>query len=134
MQVLSDGTQLDPFQTIGWPAIDAIGRRADLTVPGVDSVAEVKWVTNGGSAEYTSPTQVIIASKSGTNQLHGSLFEYYRSGGLGARRWELPKRDSFVRHQFGGTLGGKIIKDKMFFFGRVDVFSHALGVALNRRG
>jgi len=133
MQVLSDGTQLDPFQTTGWPAIDGIGRRADLTIPGVDSVAEVKWVTNGGSAEYISPTQVIIASKSGTNQLHSSLFEYYRSGGLGARRWELPKRDSFVRHQFGGTVGGKIIKDKMFFFGGVDVFSHTLGATLTVR-
>jgi hypothetical protein len=133
MQILSDGAQLDPFQTTGWPAIDGIGRRADLTIPGVDSLAEVKWVTNGGSAEYISPTQVIIASKTGANQLHGSAFEYYRSGGLGARRWELPTRESFVRHQFGGTVGGKIIKDKMFFFGGVEVFSHTLGATLTVR-
>lgn len=54
MQVLSDGAQLNPLQTTAWPAIDGIGRRADLTVPGVDAIQEVKWVTNGGSAEYAS--------------------------------------------------------------------------------
>jgi len=56
MQVLSDGAQLNPFQTTAWPAIDGIGRRADLTVPSVDAIAEVKWVTNGGSAEYAQST------------------------------------------------------------------------------
>ncbi|HTM52090.1 MAG TPA: carboxypeptidase-like regulatory domain-containing protein, partial [Bryobacteraceae bacterium] len=124
MQVLADGAQLNPFQTTAWPAIDGIGRRADLTIPGVDAIAEVKWITNGGSAEYAQPTQVIVASKTGTNQLHGSLFEFYRSGGLGARRWEAANRESFVRHQFGGTAGGPIKKDKMFFFVGADVFRH----------
>jgi hypothetical protein len=133
MQVLSDGAQLNPFQTTAWPAIDGIGRRADLTVPGVDSIAEVKWIANGGSAEYSQPTQVIVASKSGTNELHGSLFESYRSGGMGARRWEAANRESFVRHQFGGTIGGPIRRDKMFFYGGVDVFRHASGAVLNAR-
>ena len=133
MQVLSDGAQLNPFQTTGWPAIDGIGRRADLTVPSVDAIAEVKWVTNGGSAEYAQPTQVIVASKAGSNALHASAWEDYRSGGLGSRRWEAPKRESFVRHQYGGTVSGPIIKDKMFFFGGVDVFSHTLGSLLNAR-
>ena len=133
MQVLSDGAQLNPFQTTAWPAIDGIGRRADLTVPGVDAIAEVKWVTNGGSAEFAQPTQVIVASKSGTNALHGSLFEFYRSGGLGARRWEAANRESFVRHQFGGTVGGRIKKDKMFFFGGYEAFRHTSGQLLNVR-
>ncbi|MGH8246329.1 MAG: carboxypeptidase-like regulatory domain-containing protein, partial [Gammaproteobacteria bacterium] len=100
MQVLADGAQLNPFQTTAWPAIDGIGRRADLTIPGIDAIQEVKWITNGGSAEYAQPTQVIVASKAGTNELHGSLYEFYRSGGLGARRWEAAQRESFVRHQF----------------------------------
>src|SRR5262249_10824848 len=86
MQVLADGAQLNPFQTTAWPAIDGIGRRADLTIPSVEAIAEVKWVTNGGSAEYAQPTQVIVASKAGSNELHGTAWEDYRAGGLGGRR------------------------------------------------
>jgi hypothetical protein len=133
MQVMADGAQLNPFQTTAWPAIDGIGRRADLTVPSVDSIAEVRWVSNGGAPEFSQPTQVIVASKSGTNEVHGSLFESYRSGGMGARRWEAPNRESFVRHQFGGSAGGPIKKDKMFFFGGVDEFRHTSGSVLNAR-
>ena len=133
MQILADGAQLNPLQTTAWPAIDGIGRRADLTIPSIDSIAEVKWTSNGGSAEYSEPTQVIVASKAGTNELHGGLFEFYRSGGMGARRWEAANRESFVRHQFGGTLGGPIKKDKMFFHGGADVFRHASGLVLNTR-
>ena len=65
MQVMADGAQLNPFQTTAWPAIDGIGRRADLTIPSTEAIAEVRWVTYGGSAEYAQPTQVIIASKAG---------------------------------------------------------------------
>jgi len=133
MQVVSDGAQLNPFQTTAWPAIDGINRRADLTIPSTEAIAEVRWVTNGGSAEYAQPTQVIIASKAGSNDLHASAWEDYRSGGLGARRWEAAQRESFVRHQYGATAGGRIKKDKMFFFGGVDVFSHTAGTLLNAR-
>ena len=52
MQVVSNGAQLNPVQTTAWPAIDGIGRRADLTVPSTEAIAEVRWVTNGASAEY----------------------------------------------------------------------------------
>jgi hypothetical protein len=133
VQVLSDGAQVNPFQTTGWPAIDGIGRRADLSLPSMDAIAEVKSVTAGASAEYTQPAQVIIASKTGANELHGSLFEFYRSGGMGARRWESPKRETFVRHQFGGTIGGRIIKDKLFYYGGVDSFRHTQNSVLNAR-
>jgi len=133
MQIMADGAQLNPFQTTGWPAIDGIGRRADLSMPSMDALQEVRWATNGGNAEYTQPTQVIAASKSGTNAVHGSLFEFYRSGGMGARRWEAANRESFVRHQFGGTVGGPLKKDKMFFFGSADVFRHTSNIVLNAR-
>jgi len=126
MQVLADGGQLNPFQTTAYPAIDGIGRRADLTMPNMDTIGEFKLVTNGGSAQYTSPTAIIVATKSGTNALHGSLYEFYQSGGLSARRWELPTPQSFVRHQFGGSVGGPIKKDKMFFFVAAEEFSHVL--------
>ncbi|MGH9632165.1 MAG: TonB-dependent receptor domain-containing protein, partial [Bryobacteraceae bacterium] len=125
--------QLNPFQTTGWPAIDGIGRRADLSMPSMDALQEVRWAANGGNAEYAQPTQVIAASKSGTNLYHGSLFKFYRSGGMGARRWEAANRESFVRHQFGGTVGGPIRRDKMFFFGSADVFRHTSNLVLNAR-
>ncbi|MGH7449487.1 MAG: carboxypeptidase-like regulatory domain-containing protein, partial [Longimicrobiales bacterium] len=71
MQIMADGAQLNPFQTTGWPAIDGIGRRADLSMPSMDALQEVRWAANGGNAEYAQPTQVIAASKSGTNLYHG---------------------------------------------------------------
>lgn len=133
MQVTADGAQVNPFQTTGWPAIDGIDRRADLNIPSIDAIAEVRFTSSGGNAEYVEPTQVIVASKAGTNDLHGSVFEFYRSGGMGARRWESPNRQSFVRHQFGGALGGPVRKDKTFFFGSADIFRHSAGLALNAR-
>lgn len=133
MQIMSDGAQVNALQTTAWPAIDGIGRRADLSLPSIDAVAEVKWTTSGGNAEYAEPTQVIIASKAGTNELHGSAFEFYRSGGMGARRWDAANRESFVRHQFGGMLGGPIKKDKMFFLGSADIFRHTAGLIQNAR-
>lgn len=133
MQVLSDGAQVNPLQTTGWPAIDGIDRRADLALPSLDAIAEVKFTTSGGSAEYSAPTQVIVASKSGTNDWHGSAFEFYRSGGFGARRWAVANRESFVRHQFGGTFAGPVSKDKTFFLGSVDNFRHTAGLVSNAR-
>lgn len=133
MQILSDGAQVNALQTTAWPAIDGIGRRADLSLPSIDAIAEVKWTTSGGNAEYAEPTQVIVASKSGSNELHGSAFEFYRSGGFGARRWDAANRESFVRHQFGGTLAGPIKKDKMFYLLSGDMFRHTSGLVLNAR-
>lgn len=133
MQILADGVQLNPFQSEAWPSIGGIGRRADLTVPGMDAISEVKWITNGGAAEYAQPTQVLVASKTGTNEVHGNWAEYYRSGGMGARRWEAANRESFVRHQFGGSVGGPIRKNKMFYHGGFDAFRHNEGLVLNAR-
>lgn len=133
MQIMSDGAQVNALQTTAWPAIDGIGRRADLSLPSIDAIAEMKWTTSGGNAEYAQPTQVIIASRSGTNEYHGSAFEFYRSGGMGARRWDAANRESFVGHQFGGTFGGPIKKDKMFFLLSADMFRHTAGLILNAR-
>ena len=133
MQVVSDGAQVNAFQTTAWPAIDGIDRRADLAMPSLDAIAEVKFTSSGGAAEYSQPTQVIAVSKSGTNDLHGSAFEFYRSGGMGARRWEDAQRTTYVRHQFGGSAGGPIKKDKAFFFGSADIFRHTAGQVFNAR-
>ncbi len=60
---------------------------------------------------------VNVVTKSGTNDLHGSLFEFLRNGDVNARNFFAATHDSLKRNQFGGTVGGKIIKDKIFFFG-----------------
>ena len=133
VQVLADGVQVNPMQTEAWPAIDGIGRRADLNIPGIDTLTEVKVVTNGANAEYAQPTQAIIASKSGTNKFTGSLFEFYRSGNMAARRWEAPAKESFNRHQFGGTAGGPLVRDEMFYFVGFEGFRHKATQSFNAR-
>jgi hypothetical protein len=60
---------------------------------------------------------VNIVTKSGSNQWHGSVFDYLRNGSLNARNFFAPTHDLLKRNQFGGTFGGRIIKDKLFFFG-----------------
>lgn len=60
---------------------------------------------------------VNAVTKSGTNSLHGDLFEFIRNGDVNAINYLATKQDSLKRNQFGGTLGGRIIRDKLFFFG-----------------
>lgn len=55
-------------------------------------------------------------TKSGNNEFHGDAFEFVRNGFLNARDFFAPVRDSLKRNQFGGTLGGPFIKNKLFFF------------------
>jgi outer membrane receptor protein involved in Fe transport len=99
--------------------------------PILDGVREFKVLTGTYAAEYgrQSGGQVIIATKSGTNDFHGSAFEFHRNSVFDARNFfarSCLKRDSsgdcasykpsFRRNQFGGVLGGPILKDKLFFF------------------
>jgi len=87
-------------------------------VPNLDSIAELRVLTNSFDAEYGnySGGQVIVTTKSGTNQFHGSAFEFLRNTALDARSFFDAQRARFDRNQFGGTLGGRVIKDKTFFF------------------
>ncbi len=86
--------------------------------PNPDAVQEFKILTNNYDAQFgrTSGGIVNQVIKSGSNQLHGSLFEFFRNDVLNARDFFLPERTSFKRNQFGGTVGGAIRKDKTFFF------------------
>jgi hypothetical protein len=58
-----------------------------------------------------------VVTKSGTNQIHGDLFEFLRNGDINARNFFAATHDSLKRNQYGGTAGGKIIANKLFFFG-----------------
>ncbi len=84
----------------------------------IDSVQEFKVLTYNYSAEWgerAGPT-VLVTTKSGANQFHGTLFEFFRNTVLDARSYFAPSVEKFNLNQFGGSLGGPIKKDKTFFF------------------
>ena len=88
-------------------------------VPNLDSIAEFRILTNNFDAEYGnySGGQINVITKSGTNQFHGNVFEFLRNTHLDAANFfESGKRGSYHQNQFGGTFGGPIRKDKIFFF------------------
>ena len=91
----------------------------NLPLPFPDALQEFKLETSSLSAQYGqhSAGAVNAVTKSGTNQFHGDLFEFFRNGDLNALNYFAKVPDQLKRNQFGGTLGGPIIKDKLFFFG-----------------
>jgi hypothetical protein len=89
----------------------------NLPFPNPDALQEFNLQSNNMSAEYGNSSAVVnIVTKSGTNQFHGDLFEFVRNGDLNARSFFAPTQDTLKRNQFGGTFGGPIKKDKLFFF------------------
>ncbi len=87
-------------------------------IPNLDSIAEFRILTNNFDAEYGefSGGQINVVTKSGTNAYHGDVFEFLRNTDLDARNYFSPTRGTFIQNQFGGTLGGPIKRDKIFFF------------------
>jgi hypothetical protein len=87
-------------------------------VPNLDSIAEFRILTSNFDAEYGefSGGQIEVVTKSGTNSLHGDGFEFLRNTDLDARNYFSPTRGAFNQNQYGGTLGGPIKKNKLFFF------------------
>jgi hypothetical protein len=90
-----------------------------LPLPFPDALQEFKVETSALPAQYGyhSGSVVNAVTKSGSNDFHGDLFEFVRNGVFNARDFFAPKRDTLKRNQFGGVLGGRIIRDKLFFFG-----------------
>jgi len=90
-----------------------------LIIPDLDSLAEFRVLTNNFNAEYGNYAGGIVnaVTKSGSNSLHGTGFEFLRNTDLDARNFFSPDRSFFHQNQFGGTMGGPIRKDKVFFFG-----------------
>ena len=87
-------------------------------VPNLDSIAEFRVITNNVDAEYGHYAGALISvvTKSGANEFHGSAFEFLRNTALDARNFFDTQRGLFRRNQFGGTLGGPVLRDKVFFF------------------
>ncbi len=87
-------------------------------VPNLDSIAEFRIITNNFDAEYGnySGGQINAITKSGTNDLHGEVFEFLRNDDLDARNYFSSIRGAFKQNQFGGTFGGPVVRNKVFFF------------------
>ncbi len=104
--LLDGGTHNDVFNNLNLP------------LPFPDAMQEFKVETSALPAEYGqhSAGAVNVVSKSGSNEFHGDAFEFVRNGDFNARDFFAPVGDNLKRNQFGGTVGGPIKKNKLFFF------------------
>ena len=104
---LMDGaSNNDPFNNLNLP------------FPFPDALQEFKVQTSAIPAQYGqhAAAAVNVVTKTGTNSFHGDVFEFLRNGVLNARDFFATARDSLKRNQFGGTVGGPVRKDRLFFF------------------
>ena len=98
------------------------------TTLGIEAISEFSVLTNTYSAQFGGNGAVVNAvSRSGTNSLHGSGYEYLRNSDLDARNFFDGVKPAFRQNQFGGSLGGPIKKDKLFFFVNDEELRKALG-------
>src|SRR3989441_4062986 len=90
----------------------------NLPLPFPDALQEFKVETSALPAQYGhhSAAAINAVTKAGTNDIHGDLFEFLRNGKFNARNTFAPTRDNLKRNQFGGTIGGPPVKNKLFFF------------------
>jgi hypothetical protein len=104
--LLDGGTQNDPFNNLNLP------------VPFPDALEEFKVETSALPARYGQHASAAVnaVTKTGTNHLHGSLFEFVRNYMFNARDFFATSRDSLKRNQFGGTIGGPILSNRLFYF------------------
>jgi hypothetical protein len=106
------------FSVNGGDANDQFVNAAAIQ-PSPDAIAEFRVITNTFDAEYgrNSGAVVNVVTQSGTNGLHGDVYEYFRNKVLNAQGFYDTSKAQFNQNQFGGTLGGPIKKDRTFFFG-----------------
>jgi carboxypeptidase family protein/TonB-dependent receptor-like protein len=104
--IMDGGTHNDPFNNLNLPT------------PFPDALQEFKVETSSLPARYGhhAASAVNLVTKSGTNAFHGDVFDFIRNYHFNARNYFAPTRDSLRRQQFGGTLGGPIARDRLFFF------------------
>jgi Carboxypeptidase regulatory-like domain/TonB-dependent Receptor Plug Domain len=105
---------------------------ADTTL-GVETIQEFRVVTNAFSADYGRAMGgvVSVATKSGSNEVHGSVFEFFRNSRMDARNFfDVGAPPPFTRHQFGGTVGGPIRRNRIFFFGGYERLQEDLGMTV----
>ena len=130
---IQDGTNSNDFfnMTPGGVTGDSLG---------VEAIKEFKVLTHNFSAEYGQAGGAVITtvSKSGTNELHGNVFEFHRNSALDARNFfdrdptnplQRSKPPNFVKNQFGFTIGGPIVREQTFIFGSYEGLRERLGLS-----
>ena len=120
---LLDGTLLNDFTNS--PAGSAAG-----TALGMDTVQEFRVESNTYSAQFGRNVggQINAITKSGTNRLSGSAFEFHRNDALDAKSYfDVGDKPDFTRNQFGGTVGGALRQDRLFFFAGYEALLETLG-------
>lgn len=123
-----DATRVDqPYMSNGYE------RGARLLTGSLDTIAEFRVQTSNYQAEYgrSAGSNINIVSKSGGNTFHGTLFEFLRNSSLDAKNFFAPKtfKPPFRFNDFGGNLGGAIIKDKTFFFANYEGSRQRIGIS-----
>jgi len=110
-------TRANNFSVNGGDANDQFVNTPTIQ-PTPDAVEEFRVITNTFDAEYgrNSGSVVNVITKSGTNQFHGNIYEYFRNTVLDSRGYAEPTTPQLNQNQFGGTFGGPIKKDRTFFF------------------
>ncbi|MDT5272519.1 MAG: hypothetical protein QOH49_4705 [Acidobacteriota bacterium] len=117
---VSAGTSPGQAAAGGLPALTVLGGANNLV--SLDALEEFRLMTSSYAPEFgrTPGAQVAIATRSGTNELHGSAFEYFRGGALDANDWFANSRGlarpAIRQHDFGATLGGPVVRNRAFFF------------------
>ena len=117
----------------------ATGQAFTSTIPvSIDALQEVRTVTAGETADYgrSSGGEINLITKGGTNVFHGNLREYHRNTLFAANDWfnnrDGVKRPALIRNQFGGSVGGPIKKDKLFFFFDYEALRRAASEQIER--
>lgn len=102
--------------------IDFINQTAYVVGPSVEAIGEMQILTNGYNAEYgrAAGGVVNVTIKSGSNQIHGTLFEFLQNDNVNANTWEANRQGQekglFIQNQFGAAVGGPIVKNRTFWF------------------
>jgi hypothetical protein len=123
MQIAQNNVLLDGNDNSSRTSGGPLGFEAQAVKPPVDAVAEFKVVTNNMSAEYgyRAGAKILVNTRAGTNQLHGSAYEFLRNDKLDATNFFAnrsgAKKPVYKQNQFGGTAGGPVLRNRTFFFG-----------------
>lgn len=117
------------FLVDGTRTVNRIDGGFALKLP-VDSIEEFKILTHTAPAEYggTSGGNTTVVTRSGGNDVHGSVYEFLRNDVFDARNYFSVEKEALKQNQFGGTIGGPVVKDRLFFFAYYEGFRNRQGI------
>ncbi|MBI5084068.1 MAG: carboxypeptidase regulatory-like domain-containing protein [Acidobacteria bacterium] len=105
-------------------------RPAGNNVPSTEGIAELRVQGVGNSAEFMLPGELSIFTKGGTNQFHGSVFEYHQNRALDATQWGASAKPKKIINTFGASLGGPLIRNRTFFLGSFEGVRYPSSVSI----